>query len=319
MAITQIFLTIINGLAMGVVDLIPGISGGTLALITGIYGRLVNAIRCFDVKAFKLVLSSKILDFIRYVDGIFLLCLGFGIIVSIFSFARAVDYMLDTHPVLMFSFFTGVIAASSIVIIRKIGQWTITNYISILFGVTVALLLSGLNEYTTPNTAGYVFLAGIIGGGAMLLPGISGSFILLLVGKYSYMINAVKELDLAVLFVFGLGYFVGVLSFAKLLSWVLKRHFQISLLFLTGLMLGSFNKIWPWRVVENGDSGVGNDLYIRSVFPWQYENLSDSDPQVIISIAIIISGFALVILMHWIASKYSSSKSSDLSSKEILN
>ena len=309
MAITQIFFTILNGLAMGVVDLIPGISGGTLALITGIYGRLVNAIRCFDVKAIKLVLSGKILDFIRYVDGIFLLCLGLGIIVSIFSFARAVDYMLDNQPLLLFSFFSGVIAASSIVIIRKIRQWPLSNYFSILLGVIVALLLSGLNEYTTPNTSVYVFLAGIIGAGAMLLPGISGSFILLLVGKYSYMINAVKELDLAVLFVFGLGYFVGVLSFAKLLSWVLKRHFQISLLFLTGLMLGSFNKIWPWRIVENDDSGVGNDLYSRSVLPWEYENLSNSDPQIIISIAIIISGFALVILMHWIASKYGSSKS----------
>ena len=309
MVITQIFFTILNGLAMGVVDLIPGISGGTLALITGIYGRLVNGIRCFDVKAFKLVLSGKILDFIRYVDGIFLLCLGLGIIVSIFSFARAVDYMLDNQPLLLFSFFSGVIAASSIVIIRKIRQWPLSNYFSILLGVIVALLLSGLNEYTTPNTSVYVFLVGIIGGGAMLLPGISGSFILLLVGKYSYMINAVKELDLAVLFVFGLGYFVGVLSFAKLLNWVLKRHFQISLLFLTGLMLGSFNKIWPWRIVENDDSGVGNDLYSRSVLPWEYENLSNSDPQIIISIAIIISGFALVILMHWIASKYSSSKS----------
>ena len=309
MAITQIFLTILNGLAMGVVDLIPGISGGTLALITGIYTRLVNAIRCFDVKSFKLVFSGKILDFIRYVDGIFLLCLGLGIIVSIFSFARAVDYMLDNQPLLLFSFFTGVIAASSIIITRKIEQWTISNYISILLGVIVALLLSGLNEYTTPNTSIYVFLAGIIGGGVMLLPGISGSFVLLLVGKYSYMINAVKELDLAVLFVFGLGYFVGVLSFAKLLSWVLKRHFQISLLFLTGLMLGSFNKIWPWRVVENDDNGVGNDLYSRSVLPWEYENLSNSDPQIIISIAIIISGFTLVIWMHWIASKYSSSKS----------
>ena len=254
-------------------------------------------------------MSGKILDFIRYVDGIFLLCLGLGIIVSIFSFARAVDYMLDNQPLLLFSFFSGVIAASSIVIIRKIRQWPLSNYFSILLGVIVALLLSGLNEYTTPNTSVYVFLAGIIGAGAMLLPGISGSFILLLVGKYSYMINAVKELDLAVLFVFGLGYFVGVLSFAKLLSWVLKRHFQISLLFLTGLMLGSFNKIWPWRIVENDDSGVGNDLYSRSVLPWEYENLSNSDPQIIISIAIIISGFALVILMHWITSKYSSSKS----------
>ena len=304
MAITQIFLIILNGLAMGVVDLIPGISGGTLALITGIYGRLVTAIKCFDIKAFKLVLSGKILDFIRYVDGVFLLCLGIGIIISIFSFARAVDYMLDNQPLLLFSFFTGVIVASSIVLIRKIGNWPFSNYISIFFGVIVALLLSGLNEYTTPNTSVYVFMAGIIGGGAMLLPGISGSFILLLVGKYSYMINAVKEFDVFVLCVFGLGYFVGVLSFAKLLSWVLKRHFQISLLFLIGLMLGSFNKIWPWRIVENDDSSIGNDLYSRSVLPWEYENLSNSDPQIIISITIIISGFVLVILMHRIGSKF---------------
>ena len=309
MTITQIFLTIINGLAMGVVDLIPGISGGTLALITGIYGRLINALKSFDLKAVKLVFTGNILDSIKYVDAGFLLCLGLGIIVSIFSFARTVDYMLDNQPVLLFSFFTGVIAASSVVIIRKIDGWPIRNYFSIVFGVIVALLLTGLNEYTTPNTSIYVFFAGIIGGSSMLLPGISGSFILLLLGKYSYMINAVKEFDLTVLFVFGFGYFVGVLSFSKLLSWVLKRHFEVSLLFLTGLMLGSFNKIWPWRVVGKDDGGADDDLYSRSVLPWEYENLSNSDPQIIISVLVIISGFALVILMHWIASKYSSSKS----------
>jgi putative membrane protein len=174
--------------------------------------------------------------------------------------------------------------------------------------VSVALLLSGLSEYTTPNTMGYIFVAGVIGSISMLLPGISGSFVLLLIGKYSYMINAVKVLDFTVLFVFGLGYFVGILSFAKLLNWILKRHFEISLLFLTGLRLGSFNKIWPWRVVENKSVVVGDDIYSRSVLPWQYKSFENSDPQIIICITIIISGFVLVMLMHWIMSKYSNDR-----------
>ena len=307
MTIIEILATSLKGLAMGAADLVPGVSGGTVALITGIYGRLINSIKCFDVRAFKLLLRGKVLEFIRYVDGIFLLALGFGIAISIFSFARAVDYLLDNYPLVLFSFFIGLISASSIIIIRKIKEWTLTNYISFIFGVIGALLLSTLNEYTTPNSLFFVFLSGIIGVSAMLLPGISGSFILLLMGKYAYMINAVKEFDLPVLFVFALGYMVGGLVFAKVLNWVLKRYFEISLLFLTGLMLGSFNKIWPWRVIDRGNStiGVGDYVYSKSVLPWEYQSFENADPQIAICVLSVIFGFVLVLLMNWLSYKYS--------------
>lgn len=243
----------LKGLCMGSADVIPGVSGGTIALITGIYEDLIQALKSFDAAMVRKVLN---LDFKGALAGVhvrFLVCLFAGIGIAIISLARLMNYLLNQYPVFTWSLFFGLIAASILVVCRQVAIWTAGAAISLVAGTVVAAFIVNLIPISTPEVLWFIFLCGIIGICAMILPGISGAFILLILGKYEFITATLKNplvpQNLMVIVVFCLGCLLGLLSFARLLSYLLKNFRPLTLAFLTGLMAGSIKKIWPWKEI----------------------------------------------------------------------
>lgn len=240
-------LILLKGVAMGAADVVPGVSGGTIAFITGIYDELLESIKSINTQSLKLLVSGKPKQFWKAVNGNFLLCLVAGIGLSIFSLARIITLFLDSYPVLVWAFFFGLIAASTLFVAKEIRDWNWKNAIGFAAGIGIALYITSTTPANTPETLPFIFLCGFIAICAMILPGISGSFILLLMGKYSYIMAAVKHLDPMVLGIFGIGAVCGIATFSRLLSYALHRFRNLTLAVLTGFMLGSLNKVWPWK------------------------------------------------------------------------
>ncbi len=302
---------------MGMAEVVPGVSGGTIAFITGIYERLLLSIKAIDLNLLQLIFKGKIKDAWTKIDGNFLALLiggmGAGIVVGVF----AITWLLENQPIGIWSFFFGLILASCLVIGKDISQWNITNVVALVLGtglvyyVTVAVPSSG-NE-----ALWFVFICGAVAISALLLPGLSGSFILLLLGMYTYIIPKVKDLlsgDLSgimVIVVFAVGCLTGLLSFSRVLTWAFKNFKNVTLAFLTGLMLGSLNKVWPWQQVLStsiNDHGEEKVAFSKSVLPSTFSDLSDNflygnQAQVGIAIGCIIFGFALVLLMSHFGAK----------------
>jgi putative membrane protein len=236
-----------KGFCMGASDVIPGVSGGTMAFILGIYEELINAIKSFDLKAFQLLMTLKFRALLDHVSWKFLLSLGIGILAAIFSLAKVLSWLLHNQPVLIWSFFFGLILASVVSVSRRIQAWRVPVWLSLFGGTTGAYLLVGFVPVSTPNDPWFLFLSGAIAICAMILPGISGSFILVLLGKYMYVLEAVNNRDFLVLFLVALGACVGIVAFSRLLGWLLNNYHDLMVALLTGLMLGSLRKIWPWK------------------------------------------------------------------------
>ena len=235
---------------MGAADVVPGVSGGTIAFITGIYGRLIRAISAFDFGVLNSVLRGELAVAWRHVDATFLVVLFSGIGLSIYSLARLISYLLETQTLLLWAFFFGLILASSLVLLRRVVQWTILR-ISVL--VAAALFAGGLGLLppgSLPATPPGFFLAGFVAICAMILPGISGSFILLMLGMYEPVIGAIKSLSLLPLSVFTAGNICGLLAFSRLLRWLLERHAQVTMAALTGFLFGSLLVVWPWKLAD---------------------------------------------------------------------
>ena len=239
----------LKGMAMGAADVVPGVSGGTIAFITGIYERLIQAIRSVNIGWFKLFFSGQWAECWRRADGGFLLTLVAGIGTSVLLLAGVISWLLVNQPVLIWAFFFGLIIASSIYIMRQIRNWNALVVFLLLLGAGVALFIGMARPALVEVTPAYVFICGAIAICAMILPGISGSFILVLLGAYGAVLQAIHEHDLQLLMLFLLGCVTGLLSFTHVLGWLLERAHDQVLATLTGFLIGSLYLIWPWKEV----------------------------------------------------------------------
>lgn len=240
--------TVLKGFGMGAANVVPGVSGGTIALLTGIYGKIVDSLNSLtDASTWKALLSGKISEFWKRINGNFILAVGLGILASIFSLAKLMTLALENHPTLTWAFFFGLILSSLFFMLKDVKEWTLKDAIAIFAGIVLGIVTCTLSPTQTSTEMWFIFVCGAIAICTMILPGISGSFILVILGKYDYIMQAVSELDLPVLLVFALGCIVGILAFAKLLHWLLSRWERITMLVLTGFVAGSLIKVWPWN------------------------------------------------------------------------
>lgn len=286
---------------MGTADVIPGVSGGTIAFITGIYEELINSIKSIDKEAIQLLLKFRIADFWKQINGSFLISVLAGIVTSIVSLARLMTYLLDTYPIQIWSFFFGLILISSPLILRDIKKWNIGTAIAFLIGVVIAYLITILSPTETPTNLAFIFLCGALAICAMILPGISGAFILLLIGKYEFMITALIELNIPVVIVFVAGCFFGLLGFSHFLSWILKHYRFATLALLAGFMIGSLNKVWPWKEVTAfrvDHSGNQVPAFDRSILPFDYLEKTGNDPMIFYAILFAALGIFLVVAIE---------------------
>lgn len=289
---------------MGAADVIPGVSGGTIAFITGIYEELLHAIRSIDLEALALLRSFRITDFWKKINGTFLTVLLGGILTSLLSLARLMNFLLAEHPIHVWSFFFGLILISSPLILREIKKWHGGIFVSFITGIATAYTITILSPAQTPEALWFIFLAGSLAICAMILPGISGAFILLLLGKYEYMMQALTQADWPTILVFALGCVVGLLSFSRLLSWILKNHRYPALALLGGFMLGSLNKVWPWKEViafRLDHSGKQVPAFDKSVLPWDFFEKTGNDPLVFQAILMMALGVFIVVLIEKLA------------------
>ena len=238
-----------KGMAMGAADVIPGVSGGTIAFITGIYEELINSIKSVNASLFRTLFREGIAAAWKQLNGNFLVAVFSGILISIFSLARLISWLLTNHQMLVWAFFFGLIIGSAIFVGKKIKKWNTLTVLMLLAGTTLAYYITIATPATTPEALWFIFISGGVAICAMILPGISGSFILLLMGKYEYILTAVKEFNAMVLLVFGLGCVTGIIAFSNIIAWLFRKFHNATLALLTGFMIGSLNKLWPWKQV----------------------------------------------------------------------
>lgn len=232
---------------MGAANVIPGVSGGTIALITGIFGRIINALNSLmSFKTWKLLFAGKFKEFVSKVDGRFLLAVMIGAVLSVFTLAKLMQYLLDQYPVQTWAFFLGMIAASAVFMLAEVRCWRVSYGLWIAVGIGLGIALCTLSPTETTDDLWFIFICGAIAICTMILPGVSGSFILLLLGKYEYIMNAISNLNWPVLAAFGIGCAIGIVAFSKALHWLLARYQQQTMLVLVGFVMGSLIKVWPW-------------------------------------------------------------------------
>jgi putative membrane protein len=282
---------------MGAADVVPGVSGGTIAFIVGIYDELINSIKSINLQALKLFFTGKFAAFWKAVNMNFLLALVTGIGISVFSLAKIITYLLVHEAVLVWAFFFGLVLASTWFVSKDIKEWNWKTILSFLVGAAVAYYITIATPASTPTHPLFIFLCGFIAICAMILPGISGSFILLLMGKYDYIMNAVKSLDIVTLGIFAVGAILGITSFSRVLSYALTHFRNITLSVLSGFMLGSLNKVWPWKEVV--------ETYIDShgeVKPLVESNIAPNE-QILPAVLLMLFGFFLVYFLEKISAK----------------
>jgi len=288
----------LKGMAMGAADVVPGVSGGTVAFISGIYERLINALKSINIAAIRILFKDGIGAAWSAIDGTFLLVLFAGIMTSILSLAKLISYWLTNHPVLVWSFFFGLILASVIYIVRQMKQPSISHVTGFLVGVAFAYWITVAEPLAIDPTHSNIFFAGMIAICAMILPGISGSFILLLMGLYTHVIGAIKQLDIITLAIFASGCMIGLLSFSRVLSWLLTKYHDLTLAVLAGVMLGSLNKVWPWKQTlsyRTNSHGEQVPFMQDNVLPAQYEYLVGADSMMLYAIGLMLVGFLVVL------------------------
>ncbi|MBL7842715.1 MAG: DUF368 domain-containing protein [Cyclobacteriaceae bacterium] len=294
----------LKGLAMGGADVIPGVSGGTIAFITGIYEELLSSIRSIDVDALTLLRALRFVDFWKKINGTFLTVLLAGVLTSLLSLAKLMHWLLANYPIQIWSFFFGLILISSPLILREIKKWNGGIILTFMAGIAIAYIITILSPAQTPDDLWFIFIAGAIAICAMILPGISGAFILLLLSKYEYMIQAITKINIPVILVFAAGCVVGLISFSRLLTWILTHHRNLALALLGGFMLGSLNKVWPWKEViafRLDSAGKQVPAFDKSVLPWDFLAKTGNDPQIIQAIVMMALGVFIVVLIEKIA------------------
>lgn len=299
------FIHTLKGMGMGAANIIPGVSGGTIALITGVFERLINALKSFNLKALSLLFKGKIKEFIEYIDLYFLIALGLGMVVSIVAVAGALKYLLVTFPVYVWSFFFGLIVASVYYVARTVNKWNLPVILFFIVGATIAISLSFLKPASANDSFLYLLLCGIVAICSMILPGISGSFVLMLLGNYELvMIDAVTEANFMVLFPVLLGGVIGIIALSNILSWVFKRFRDQTISLLSGFILGSLSILWPWKQEIFFTDALGQ-LILKGGNPIveRYRLiLPDSfSTEVLVAIAMAGIGFGVIALMEYTA------------------
>jgi len=289
---------------MGAADIVPGVSGGTIALIAGIYEEFINALKSFS-SALLVLKNEGIAAAWKHINGNFLVALFGGIAVSFLSLVLFIKYALAEHPILLWSFFFGLIVASCYFVGKTVEKWNLASLLAIIIGAISIFLLTdpGLGAMETSDSLGFVFLAGMLAICAMILPGISGAFILVLLGKYVFIIESLSDFKIAIIATFGLGCISGLLSFSHLLSFLLRKYHSITIALLTGFMIGSLNKIWPWKNTLSWRlDRHGEDIPAiqENVLP---QNLVEGDPQLLFAALLAIVGFALIFVLEIVANK----------------
>lgn len=242
------FILFIKGMAMGISDLIPGISGGTIALLLGIYKDFIKSLKSINYNSFLYLIRFDYKKLNDQLNFIFFIPVFLGILSSIFIFSSIISYLLLDYKTFLFSFFFGLIFFSSLRLISINKPDSISDYITIFFGLLIGLSFFFIGNLSIPNNIFSIFLAGFIAISAMLLPGISGSYILLILGKYEFMLESISSLNWTNILVFSLGAFGGILSFSKLIYFLLNNFYKTTIFFLSGLMMGALNKVWPWQI-----------------------------------------------------------------------
>lgn len=297
---TSYALLALKGMAMGAADVVPGVSGGTIAFITGIYEELISTINNVNLGLLKTLKNEGLKAAWKQLNGTFLVVLLTGIIISIVSLAKSVTYLLEHHPVLIWSFFFGLIVASAWLVGKSIQKWNVGTIGMLIIGGIIALWISSIQTTVSADSASwYIFLSGAVAICAMILPGISGSFILVLMGSYHVVLNALTERNFLLILIFMSGCLVGILSFAKLLKFLFSRFKELTIALLTGFMIGSLYKVWPWKI-NIGDaplvihSNGKEDWMTANVLPQNFIG----DNQFWLAIACAVGGLLLVIILE---------------------
>lgn len=324
----------LKGMAMGAADVVPGVSGGTIAFISGIYEEFIDSLKSLNLKALKILFKQGIGPFWKHINGGFLLSLFLGILISFASLAKGLSYLLNHNPVVLWGFFFGLIIASIAMVGKQVSKWDLGSIIAVSLGTAISFWITILEPSTAPDNLWFIFMAGFIAIIAMILPGISGSFILLLLGAYSTILSTFSNLlkafgafsfsDIVLhgtkILVFALGAITGLLSFSRVLSWLFKRYSNIVLALLTGFMIGSLNKIWPWkstssvRIHHQGKEDESIIPFIQeNVWPSHYSEINDieqqltilpnKDPQMLSVILLAILGIAVIFILEKLGSR----------------
>ncbi|MGS0527469.1 DUF368 domain-containing protein [Zobellia nedashkovskayae] len=293
------FITL-KGMAMGAADVVPGVSGGTIAFISGIYEELISSINNVDISLFKEFKENGLKAAWTKLNGNFLLALFVGIGISVLSLAKLVSWLLENKPILIWSFFFGLVIASILLVGKEVQKWEAKTLIALVLGAAVAYYITTLPPSESADSLPYLFLSGALAICAMILPGISGAFILVLLGSYKTIIDAVHNLDFKIIGVVGVGAIFGLLSFAKLLKWMFNHQKNLTLALLTGFIVGSLNKIWPWkRILDTKMIGEKIITIDENVSPFNF----DGDNKIMIAIIAALVGFLVIFVLERTASK----------------
>ncbi len=303
----QYIILFLKGIGMGAANVIPGVSGGTIAFITGIFERLINALKSLNLIAIKLFFTGKFKEFAKHIDLYFLVSVFLGIGISIISVAKLLQHLFENYKVLVYAYFFGLILASVFYVGKNISKWTWRIIILFVTGFIIAALFTILTPVSETNTIGYNFLAGIIASCAMILPGLSGSFVLLLMGNYKLiMIDSVSNFDFTVLVPVIIGGIFGIIAFSYFLSWIFSKYKNQTISLLTGFILGSLAIIWPWENVAStyvDRHGIERSLSTIKVMPDTYSAFNQTDSYLWQAILLILLGVLTIVLMEYAVAK----------------
>ncbi len=299
--LTDYFWIAMKGFAMGAANVIPGVSGGTIALITGIYEEFLFTLRSLNFKALKLFFTFQWSAFAAYTNLKFLVSILIGTTLSLISIAKLFKYLFETHPILIWAFFFGLILASVYFIGRTVNRWTFTSILALIVGATFAIGLSFLEPASENTNIFYILLCGVIGISGMMLPGLSGSFILILMGNYELlMVKAIANFNLLHISLFGLGSIGGLMMFSHVLSWILKKYKDVTIALLTGFVFGSLNIIWPWKEVVDYQTKPNGEIV-----PIKYEKFfpQEFDSYTLWAFAVMLFGIVSIWIIEYLAVK----------------
>jgi putative membrane protein len=288
---------VFKGMGMGAADVVPGVSGGTIAFISGIYEELIGSIKSISFNTLKLLKNKGIKAAWNSINGNFLAAVFTGIFISIFTLTRIIKYLLENEPVAVWSFFFGLILASVYFIGKQITKWTPQTIAGIVIGTVIAFYITTISSEAQIGNKAFFFISGMIAICAMILPGISGSFILLLLGSYYAVLNAVHDRDFLILGIFALGCLIGLLAFSRLLDFLFKRFKEVTLAVLTGFLIGSLNKIWPWKETIKFRTDSKGELvpFIQeNVLPSSYNGNS----MFLLAVSLMLVGIGLILVLE---------------------
>jgi putative membrane protein len=291
----------LKGLAMGAANVIPGVSGGTIALITGIYERLINALKSVDIIAIRLFMTGRLKDFWQHIDGRWLSILLAGVAVSIVSLARIFEFLLSQYERHTMAFFFGLILLSVVYVGQRIHRWTVTNVLALIIGAAIAIGIALLAPASENPSFGYVFLCGVVAISSMILPGLSGSFILIMMGNYALVLGAISAFSLNILLPLALGCAFGLVAFSHLLAWVFKHYEQQTLALMTGFVIGSLVVIWPWKSAEYQTIEQAGKAPREVVTSYNWFMPDWLSPETWFSLLMMAAGLATIALMERVA------------------